>query len=126
MKFILTVILFSTLLFSYEVKECKNYFGKSKNILGQTRSMNLMIKSLEDIVFPFKIKKENSLFTKMPSIEVIAKNNIDLVILWNSKGDFLNISKKLNTIGINTCSLNLNTISNYIESYKILGRLMNK
>lgn len=126
MKFFLTIVLFSTLLFSYEVKECKNYFGKSENILGQTRSMNLMIRSLDDVIFPSVIDKENSLFAKMPSIEVIAKNKIDLVVLWNSKGDFLNISRKLNTIGINTCSLNLNTISDYIESYKILGHLMKK
>lgn len=126
MKFFLTLIVLSTYLFSSQVIECKDYFGKSKNLIGQTRSMNLMIKSLDGTNFPFKINKNNSLFAKMPSIEVLARNNIDLVVLWNSKGDLLNISNKLNTIGINTCSLNLDTISNYVESYKILGRLMNK
>lgn len=109
-----------------ELTLCKNYEGKSENVIGQTRPMNLMIKTLQGYSFPEKINKTNTMFSKMPSIEVLAKNRVDLVVLWNSKGDFLNISNKLKQVGIKTCALDLNTLENYIESYKILGKILNK
>lgn len=126
MKFIFLFFIFLNSLFALQIKTCKEYKKSSKNIIGISPPINMMIQTINEYKFSKKISKKNETFKKLASVEDLLNKNINLVVLWNSKGDYSNLASKLNKVGINTCSIDLITIKSYIQGYKTLGKIMEK
>lgn len=126
MRYLLLFILSINLMHANEIVTCKDYGKFSKNIIGKSPPTNMMIQTIKSYNFPDKISKKDQVFKKLSSIESLVKKEVDLVILWNSKGDYSNLASKLQKVNIDTCSLPLDSIKDYVDSYLVLGKIMQK
>lgn len=126
MKNLIFLALLSSFTWAQAILSCQEYAKKSKNIMGSSPPINMMIQSVKNYKFPSKISKKDDAFKKLASIETLVKRNVDLVVLWSSAGNYSNLANKLHKVGIDTCSLDLSTLENYVEGYKVLGSIMNE
>lgn len=126
MKIVFLFFIFLSSLFSSQIIQCSQYNKVAKNVVGKSRPVNMMIQSIYELKFPDKISNKVDPFKKLESVEDLLNKKVDLVILWNSKGNYSKLANKLNKVGIDSCSIDLTTIESYIESYKILGKVMGK
>lgn len=126
MRFFILAILVTSFIHANEIITCKDYEKISQNIIGKSPPTNMMIQTIKGFNFPDKISKKDKAFKKLSSIESLIKKEVDLVVLWNSKGDYSNLASKLKKVNIDTCALPLNSINDYVDSYLILGKIMNK
>jgi iron complex transport system substrate-binding protein len=125
-KILCSCILFVSILNAYQIESCEKYTKTSQNIIGSSPPINMMIQTLKNYKFPKKISKKSDAFKKLASIEALVQKKIDLVVLWNSKGDYSNLAAKLRKVKIDTCSLDLTNLQSYVQGYKTLGVIMNK
>lgn len=125
MKIFLLLVIFYFYSFA-NVINCSDYKLKVKNIIGQSPPVNIFLHSLYETKFPKKIDKKDKRFSKIPSVEVLAKNGVELVVLYNSQNSFESLAKKLKKIDIDTCYLKLHSIYDYINAYKSIGKIINK
>lgn len=126
MKQFFLFILCINFIYANEIISCKDYSQFSKNIIGKSPPTNMMLQSIREYKFPNKISKKDDAFKKLSSVESLVKKDVDLVILWNSKGDYSNLVSKLNKVNIETCALPLSSIYDYIDAYLIMGKIMQK
>ncbi|PHO12321.1 hypothetical protein CPG38_08215 [Malaciobacter marinus] len=125
MRIVLILVIFCFYGFA-NIINCSEYKKSVNNIIGQSPSVNIFLYSLYETKFPEKISKKDKRFSKIPSVEVLAKRNIELVLLYNSQGNFENLAQKLEKVNIDTCYLNLHSIYNYIDAYKSVGEIIRK
>lgn len=126
MKYIISFLLVTNLLYASELITCKDYKDIANNIVGKSPPSNMMLQTIRGYKFPEKISKKDEAFKKLSSIESLVKKDIDLVVLWNSKGDYSNLANKLKKVNIDTCSLPLKSIYDYTDAYLVLGKIMRK
>lgn len=126
MKYIISLLLCMNLLYANELITCKDYKDIANNIVGKSPPSNMMLQTIRGYKFPKKISKKDEAFKKLASIESLVKKDIDLVVLWNSKGDYSNLASKLKKVNIDTCTLPLKSIYDYIDAYLVLGKIMQK
>lgn len=112
------------LLYASELITCKDYEDIANNIVGKSPPSNMMLQSIRGYKFPQKISKKDDAFKKLASIESLVKKDVDLVVLWNSKGDYSNLASKLQKVNIDTCTLSLKSIYDYVDAYLVLGKIM--
>ncbi|MDD3344635.1 MAG: ABC transporter substrate-binding protein [Sulfurospirillaceae bacterium] len=124
MKYISVILLFSTWLIASSIPPCSEYQGKPKYIAGKSPAVNMLIQSINHFVFPEKISKNDPTFKKIDDVETLAKEGVDLVVLWNSNDNYQDLAQKLSQIGIAACSLNLDTLDQYPNAIMTLGRIM--
>lgn len=125
-NFVWLSLLFVSILHAYKVEPCEKYTKISQNTIGSSPPINMMIQTLKNYKFPKKISKKSDAFKKLASIETLVKRRVDLVVLWNSKGDYSNLAAKLHKVKIDTCSLDLTSLQSYVHGYKTLGTIMDK
>lgn len=126
MKNLIFLALLSSFTWAQSILPCEEYTKKAQHVIGISPPINMMLQTLNDYKFPAKISKKDEIFKKLSSIETLVSQNIDLVILWNSTGDYSNLASKLAHVGIDTCSLDLSSLKSYVQGYKTLGSIMNK
>lgn len=109
-----------------EIKFCKDYNQISSNAVGKSPPLNMMMESIRGNVFPVKISKKDEAFKKLSSIENLLEKSVDLVVLWNSKANYNSLHNQLSKVNIDACAINLDSIYDYVDGYKTLGKIMNK
>ena len=124
MKYILYLLLSSSFLMAFSIPECSEYQGEPKHIAGKSPAVNMLIQSIKNAPFPQKISKKDPTFKKLEDVETLAKDGVDLVVLWNSNDNYQDLAQKLSQIGIGACSIDLDTLEHYPSSIKVLGRIM--
>ncbi len=126
MKIVFLFFVLLSSLFSSQIKQCSEYGKVAKNVVGKSRPVNMMIQSVYELKFPDKISNKVDPFKKLESVEDLLNKKVDLVVLWNSKGNYSKLANKLEKVGIDSCSIDLTTIESYIQGYKTLGKVMGK
>lgn len=123
---IVFILIFCSFYSFANIINCNEYEGNVKNIIGQSPPVNIFLHSLYETKFPNKISKKDKRFSKIPSVEVLAKNGVELVLLYNSQSNFESLVKKLKKVNIDACYLKLHSIYDYIDAYKTVGKIINK
>jgi len=126
MKYLLLFLISIKILYASETIRCDDYKKISKEITGKSPPLNMMIQTIKEYRFPENISKEDEAFKKLSGIESLLEKNVDLVVLWNSTGDYSKLSNKLHKVNIDSCAISLDSIESYVEGYRTLGKIMNK
>lgn len=124
MKFILWLLLSTSFLMASSIPQCSEYQGEPKHIAGKSPAVNMLIQSIMNASFPQKISKDDPTFKKLDDVETLAKEGVDLVVLWNSSENYQDLAQKLSQIGIKECSIDLDTLEQYPSAILTLGRIM--
>ncbi len=126
MRYFLLFLISINILYADGVMRCEDYKQISKDITGRSPPLNMMIQTIKEYRFPEKISKKDEAFKKLSGIESLVEKRVDLVVLWNSSGDYSNLSNKLHKVNIDSCAIGLDSIYSYVEGYRTLGKIMNK
>lgn len=105
---------------------CEHYLGHPKHITGKSPAVNMLIQIIQGYSFPNQLTKEDPILSKIDNIEELIKNKIDLVVLWNANENYKNYAQKLEQAHIDTCTINLDSLSQYPSAIETLGKLMHK
>lgn len=124
MKYIRFLLFLSTFLLASSPPLCSDYQGRPKHIAGKSPAVNMLIQSINHFKFPEKISKNDPTFKKLDDVETLAKEGVDLVVLWNSTENYQDLAQKLSHIGIVACRLDLDTLDQYPNAILTLGRIM--
>jgi len=60
---------------------------------------------------------------RTPNMEVLAKTAPELCVAWNYRGSFGRIASALDDLGLASCALNLDTLDDYPEAFRVMGRV---
>lgn len=123
-KMVLLLLISFTFVEAYSI--CSEYNQNVNKVVGKSPAVNMMIQTLKNYQFPEKISKKDSIFKKISSVESLAQKKIDLIILWNSSGDYIKLAKKLKKVNVDMCSIKIDSIWDYIDEYKALGKILNE
>jgi len=126
MKYLLLFFISINILYASEIIKCEDYNQISKDTIGKSPPLNMMIQTIKEYKFPEKISKKDEAFKKLSGIESLVEKRVDLVILWNSTGDYSNLSNNLHKVNIDSCAISLDSIDSYVEGYRTLGKIMGK
>ncbi|MFT7004279.1 MAG: iron complex transport system substrate-binding protein [Sulfurimonas sp.] len=126
MKYILLFLITINILNANEIIRCEDYKKISNYTVGKSPPSNMMLQTIREYKFPKKISKKDDAFKKLSGIESLLEKKVDLVVLYNSSGNYANLASKLQKVNIDSCSINLTSIYDYIDGYRTLGRIMNK
>lgn len=126
MNYFLLLLISLNILYADKTIRCEEYTQISKDVTGKSPPLNMMIQTIKEYRFPERISKQDEAFKKLSGIESLVEKRVDLVVLWNSSGDYTKLSNRLHKVNIDSCAMDLDSIYSYVEGYRTLGKIMNR
>jgi|GEM_PF-1487247 iron complex transport system substrate-binding protein len=125
-SFFFIIIFFTSLFADQSIPTCNQYQGHPQHITGKSPAVNMLIQSIQGDVFPNQLSKDDPIVKKIDSFEVLVKNKIDLVVLWNANETYQNFAQRLMELHIDVCTIDLDTLEQYPTAIDSLGKIMQK